>query len=577
MTKIWELRSPSPHASILANKTGATPLQAQLLINRGITDTTSALSFLAPRLSHLINPMLLKDMDIAVETIVGTIERQEIITIYGDYDADGMTATALLMNFFSSLDIPVSYYIPNRLTEGYSLNPEAVEKIARDGAGLIITVDCGTCNRTEIGLAGQRGMKIVVTDHHQVPKDFKPMCPIINPHRSDSSFPFQDLAGVGLAFFLAVAVRAALRDKGWFRNRPEPDLKKYLELVALGTVADMVPLLGQNRILVKWGIEKMKTSSCPGTKAIQEIAAVNVSGITPYDLAFKLAPRLNASGRMGSAEIGIEVLTTDEPTIARNLASQLNTLNSERQSIEQIILDQIEEVIISMEDLEERRTFIFSGSGWHRGVLGIVASRLVEKYHRPTLVLDIRGGMAIGSGRSIEGFDLHQALETFEHLFERFGGHSHAVGFALESGNIGVLMKELEYLAQEELSKDDLIPRIEIDSEITLQDLTLQTVKDIESLSPFGPANPEPIFYAHDLHVIDSRVVGERHLKLRVGQGGNVIEAIGFGLSDKHPLQGKTIDMAFTPAINTWQGYKRIQLKIIDLRVMGEESKLRTY
>ncbi|UCF55768.1 MAG: single-stranded-DNA-specific exonuclease RecJ, partial [Deltaproteobacteria bacterium] len=514
MTKVWKLRSPSPYASKLANETGVTPLQAQLLINRGITDTSSAISFLTPRLSHLIDPMLLKDMDMAVEMIVGAIEKQENITIYGDYDADGITATALLLNFFSSLGIPVSFYIPNRLTEGYSLNPEAIEKMAKDGVGLIITVDCGTANRKEIDLAREWGMKIVVTDHHQIPKDFEPICPVINPHRSDSSFPFQNLAGVGLAFFLAIAVRAVLREKGWFRNRPEPDLKNYLDLVALGTVADMVPLLDQNRILVKWGIERMKTSSWPGIKAVQEIAAVNISGITPYDLAFKFAPRLNAPGRMGSADIGIQVLTTDDPTIARDLARQLNTLNSERQSIEQGILDQIEEVIISMGDLEDRRTLVLSGNGWHRGVLGIVASRLVDRYHRPTLVMDIQDGMATGSGRSIDGFNLHQALARLEHLFERFGGHYHAVGFALDVTNIEVLAKELEALALRALSEDDLIPKIEIDAEIALPDLTLQTVKHIESLSPFGPGNPEPIFYSHGLQVVDSRVVGERHLKL---------------------------------------------------------------
>lgn len=575
MTKIWKLRSPSPYASNLANDTGISLLQAQLLINRGITDTSSAISFLSPRLSSLKDPMLLKDMDMAVDTIVGAIENQENITIYGDYDADGITATALLVNFFSSFGIPVSYYVPHRLIEGYSLNPEAVEKMARDGVGLIITVDCGTTNRNELELARERGIKVVVTDHHQVPKDFEPICPVINPHRSDSPFPFQNLAGVGLAFFLAVAVRAALREQGWFGVRPEPDLKRYLDLVALGTVADMVPLLEQNRILVKWGIERIRASSWPGIKAIQEIAVVNAAGVTPYDIAFKFAPRLNAPGRMGSAKIGVEVLTTDDPAHAKDLAGQMNGLNSERQSIEQIILEQIEDTV-SMEDLEDRRTLVVSGHGWHRGVLGIVASRLVDKYGRPALVLDIEDGLAVGSGRSIEGFNLHRALERLGHLFERFGGHYHAVGFALDAAHIKVLVKELEGLAQEVLSEDDLIPKVEIDAEINLADLTMQTVRHMEALSPYGSGNPEPIFCSHALQVLDSRVVGERHLKLRVKQEGTVLEAIGFGLSDRLPLQGESIDMAFTPEINQWQGYERIQLKIVDFKQEGEGSKLRT-
>ena len=575
MTKIWKLRSPSPHASNLADETGITPLEAQLLINRGITDTSSAKSFLTPRLSNLKDPMLLKDMDMAVEMIVGAIENEEKITIYGDYDADGITATALLVNFFSSIGIPVSYYVPNRLTEGYSLNPEAVEKMARDGVGLIITVDCGTSNRNELELAREREIKVVVTDHHQIPKDFEPICPVINPHRSDSSFPFQNLAGVGLAFFLAIAVRAALREQGWFRERPEPDLKHYLDLVALGTVADMVPLLEQNRILVKWGMERIRASSWPGIKAIQEIAVVNASGVTPHDIAFKFAPRLNAPGRMGSAKIGIEVLTTDDPAYAKDLAGEMNGLNSERQSVEQGILEQIDDTI-STEDLEDRKTLVVAGRDWHRGVLGIVASRLVDKYGRPALVLNIEDGRAVGSGRSIEGFNLHQALERLGHLFERFGGHYHAVGFALDAGNINVLDKELEGLAQEVLSEDDLIPKVEIDAEVALADLTLQTLKHMEALSPYGSGNPEPIFCSHALQVLDSRIVGERHLKLKVKQDGSVLEAIGFGLSDRHPLQGETINLAFTPQINEWQGVERIQLKIVDLERAGQRSELRT-
>jgi single-stranded-DNA-specific exonuclease len=575
MTKIWKLRSPSPDAPNLATETGITPLEAQLLINRGITDAASAISFLTPRLSDLTDPMLLRDMDMAVEMIVGVIKNQEKITIYGDYDADGITATALLVNFFSGFGIPVSYYVPHRLTEGYSLNPEAVEEMARDGVGLIVTVDCGTANQKEIELARERGMKIVVTDHHQVPKDFKPICPVINPHRSDSPFPFQNLSGVGLAFFLAIAVRGALREQGWFRDRPEPDLKHYLDLVALGTVADMVPLLGQNRILVKWGIERIRASSWPGIKAIQEIAVVNNSGVTPSDIAFKLAPRLNAPGRMGSAKIGVEVLTTADPAYAKELAGQMNALNSERQNIEQSILEQIEGTV-SMEDLGDRRTLVISGNGWHRGVLGIVASRLVDKYRRPTLVLNIEDGLAIGSGRSIEGFNLYQALERLGTLFERFGGHYHAVGLALDEANIKVLDKELEGLAQEVLSEDDLIPMIHIDAEASLADFTRQTLKQMEALSPHGSGNPEPIFCSRSLHVLDSRVVGERHLKLKVKQERDVLEAIGFGLSDRHPLQGETIDMAFTPEINQWQGYERIQLKIVDLEVADQDSKLRT-
>ncbi len=576
MMTIWKLSSPSPYIARLADESNITPLQAQLLINRGITDSFSAASFLAPKLSQLLDPMLLQDMDVAVERILAAIERQEKITIYGDYDADGITATALLLNFFSSIGISASFYVPNRFTEGYGLNTEAVRRIIEDGTGLIITVDCGTSNQKEINLARKSGVGVVVTDHHQIPEDFVPTCPVLNPHRLDSSFCFKSFAGVGVAFFLVIAVRAALRDKGWFEDREEPDLKDYLDLVALGTVADMVPLLDQNRILVKRGIERMKSPSWPGIEAMKEVATLNLSGITPYDLAFKLAPRLNAPGRLRSAEIGIQLLTTGDQTLARHLAHQLNSLNSERQDIEQAILDQVEEKIISTEDLEERRTLVLSGNNWHRGVLGIVASRLVGKYHRPTLLLDVRNGMAVGSGRSIDGFNLHQALERLSHLFEKFGGHYHAAGFTLRVSHIQALSDELEDLAQEVLSKDDLIPRIDIDGSIPISELNQKTIRDIQILAPFGSGNPEPVFHSQSLDVIHSRVVGERHLKLQVGQGECVMEAIGFGFSNWHPLQGAAIDMVFTPEINEWRGYEKVQLKIVDLQITGEKSQLIT-
>ena len=569
MAKIWKLKPPSPYASLLADETGISILQAQLLINRGISDINSATSFLNPRLSNLTDPMLLKDMDEAVKQILNSIQDQEKITIYGDYDVDGITSTALLLNFFSVLDIPVSYYIPDRLNEGYGLNPEAVERIAKRGCGLMITVDCGTANKREIELAVGRGMKVVVTDHHQVPEDFEPICPVINPHRKDSSFPFNNLAGVGVSFFLAVAVRAALRKMGWFKkNRPEPDLRQFLALVALGTVADMVQLLDQNRILVSSGIETMGTSPWPWIKAMQELADIETSYVTHHDLAFKLAPRLNAPGRMGSAETGIQLLTTGNPSVALNLAMQLNIMNSRRQSVERDIFGQVEETIKAMKDLDSRRTLVLSGNSWHIGVLGIVASRLAQKYNRPALVLNIRDGMATGSGRSIDGFNLYHALNKLGHLFTKFGGHYRAVGFTLGANHIEVLAKELEDLAWKELSEEDLIPTIEIDSEITLSDLTMETVRSFRLLSPFGSGNPEPLFYTRSLRVIDSRVVGGRHLKLRVRQGRSVKEAIGFGLSDKHPLEGKIIHMIFTPEINEWKGYEKIQLRIIDLEVM---------
>jgi single-stranded-DNA-specific exonuclease len=562
---IWKLKPPSPSVSQLSREAGVTPLQAQLLINRGISTPTQVMSFLNPRLSNMADPMLMMGMPDALDIILRAIENREKITIYGDYDADGLTATAILLNFFSSLGLQVSFYIPNRLTEGYSLNKEAISEIAENQTKLIITVDCGTNNTSEIALAKSLGMNVVVTDHHQVPEDFQAQCPVVNPRQPGCPFPFKDLAGVGLAFFLTVAVRTALRQVGWFRTRSEPDLREYLDLVALGTVADRVPLLEQNRILVHYGIGAMAESRWPGISAMKEVAGIEDPGITADDLAFRLGPRLNAPGRMGDSHTGIRALIAQDPIRSRYLALRLNAANSQRQNVEQDILNQIEGLIRKIEGVRDSRTLVVAGENWHKGVLGIVASRLVDKYHRPSLVLSLQGDMAYGSGRSIQGFNLYKTLTKLGPLFEKFGGHAHAAGFTLKAANLNTLKNELESLALETLRDSDMVPAIEVDAKISIDNIRPEMLHEIRALSPFGEGNPEPFFYAGPLEVLESRIVGERHLKLMVRQGKRGYEAIGFGMANKHPLEGKTIDMVFTPEQNCWQGYEKIQLRVADI------------
>ncbi|MBW2117420.1 MAG: single-stranded-DNA-specific exonuclease RecJ [Deltaproteobacteria bacterium] len=571
---VWKLTPPSPSASRLALEAGVTPLQAQLLINRGISNPSQAKSFLCPRLADMANPMLLKDMDCALAMILKAVEDRKKITIYGDYDADGLTATALLLNFFSCLGIETSSYIPNRLTEGYGLNKEAVETIAADGTDLIITVDCGISNSKEIAFAKNLGMNVVVTDHHQVPQGFSAGYPIINPHRADCLFPFKDLAGVGIAFFLAIAIRTALRKKGWFETKTEPDLREYLDLVALGTVADRVPLLDQNRMLVSSGLGIMGKSRWKGIKAMIEVAGIGAPDITADDLAFRLGPRLNAPGRMDDPGLCVKILTTDDTLLAKDLALRINDANIKRQGVERHILDKIEAKIKKTEGIDDRRALVMAGEGWHKGVLGIVASRLVDKYNRPVLVLDVQDGMAAGSGRSIDGFNLYEALSRLGYLFEKFGGHAHAAGFTLKAANLETLRMELEGVAEKNLRQEDMVPAIHMEAEVSLDHITFDMVRQVRALGPFGEGNPEPVFLARPLEVAGSRVVGERHLKLRVSQGGTTLEAIGFGLADKHPLEGKTISMVFTPELNYWQGYERIQLRIIDLILENSGGKL---
>lgn len=566
MKKVWKVKEPSLLAPRLAQESGLSLLEAELLLQRGINDPASAQAFLTPRLSSLMDPMLLIDMKEAVQEILSAIHARRPITIYGDYDADGLTATALLLNFLSHLDIPAAYYVPGRLREGYGLNPDAISEIGKKGAaGLIITVDCGTSNLREVALAKDLGMKVVVTDHHQIPDGFSPICPVVNPHRPESSFPFREISGVGLSFFLAVALRAALRKEGWFNGRPEPDLRGCLDLVALGTLADMVPLLDQNRIVVSAGLRRMRQLPGAWVRALAESASIGTEAITPQDIAFRLAPRLNACGRVGDAQLGLRLLTTQDPFTAQEAAKELNRLNHERQDIERMILAEIESSLPPPDDIGNRRTILVSGKGWHKGVLGIIAARLAERYHRPALVLTIEDGVAAGSGRSIRSFDLYQALSRLKHLFVRFGGHSHAAGFALHPSGIEALSAGLEGLAQQELTEEDLRPALEVDARLDLSGLDLDLVRKIRAFGPFGSGNPEPLFYAGSVQVLESRIVGERHLRIKAGQKGSVLDAVGFGLGHMHPLEGKTVHMVYTPEIDEWQGSHKVQIRIVDL------------
>jgi single-stranded-DNA-specific exonuclease len=574
MKRVWKLKAPSPQVETLSRETSLPLLAAQVLRNRGILDHQSAASYLSPRLTQMLDPCLLKDMRASVDSILSAMDRRDPITIYGDYDADGLTATALLFNFLSSLDVPVHAYIPNRLTEGYGLHVHAVERIARRGPGLIVTVDCGVSNNQEIAFAANLGLKVVVTDHHQVDESFTPLCPVVNPHRADCPFPFKHLTGVGLAFFLAVALRAALRERGGFVTRPEPDLKNYLDLVALGTVADMAPLLDQNRLLVKAGLDSIRTTPWPGIVAIAEQAGLSRATLTAQDLAFRIAPRFNASGRLGDAEIALTALTTRDPGRAREVALQLDRMNGERQRLERQVLDEIEATLPSMAELGSQRALVVTGDGWHRGILGIVASKLLEKYRRPVLVLGVEDGTAVGSGRSITGFNLYKALRKLGPLLDRFGGHKHAAGLALKASNLERFRREFENLAREELSEEDLVFTVEVDAEVSLKDMALESIRRLASFSPFGAGNPEPLFYSGPCDIVESRVVGERHLKMKVRQNGAVFETIGFGLAEPYSGLRSPINFVFTPEIDRWQGQEKVKLRVIDLEPGGQPSKL---
>jgi len=566
--KIWQIRDDPPSASWLARELGISNLLASLLINRNVSSPDSARSFLSPRLGALRDPFLLKDMARAVELITSFIEKKKKITIYGDYDADGLTATALLVDLFSGLGTPISFYIPHRLEEGYSLNEKAIRKIAADNTGLIITVDCGISSLSEIALAKKLGMEVIVTDHHQLPSNFEPACPTINPLRTDSFFPFRELSGVGMAFYLAIAIRSNLREGGFFKSKGEPDLRPYLDLVALGTVSDIVPLIEENRILAKSGLKILLDSQRPGIKALLRVSGINKDQIiSTDDIAFRLAPRLNAMGRLGSATRAVHLLTTDNEMEASLIATQMDSLNAQRQAIESRIISESKERIEKMEDLEGRRTIVLFDPRWHRGVVGIVASRIVEEYCRPALILKVEGDLLRGSGRSIDGFDLYKALSDLSDLLKQFGGHDHAAGISLESKKIGEFCDRFEDLARKRMDQKDMTSKIEVDAKLSLESINPQALKEVEMLLPFGHKNPQPIFWAGPLRVMSSRVVGKDHLKLRIKEKGITFDCIAFGRALFHPLQGKSVDILFHVGTNTWQGIESIQLVIVDLHL----------
>lgn len=564
--KIWKLRETPHNAPWLARNLGISDLTASLLLNRKISTLDSARFFLTPRLRDLRDPFLLKDMDRAVETVISFIKRKEKITVYGDYDVDGITATSLLVDFFLKLGVPASFYIPDRLKEGYSLNNEAIKKIAKTGTSLLITVDCGISSLKEIATAKKLGMEVIITDHHKVPPHFNPICPAIDPLRSDSVFPFRELAGVGLSLYFAIAVRSSLRDTGFFKQVNEPDLSSYLDLVAIGTIADVVPVLEENRIFIKKGLDVLRNGDRPGLKALLQVAGIKRDrGLTVHDIAFKIAPRINAAGRLGSASSAVHLFLTRDESKASVIAERMDYLNTQRQGIQNKIALESRDRIERMNDLQERRAIVLYDPSWHRGVVGIVASKITEEYNRPAFILSLDGDLLRGSGRSIDGFDLYKALFQLSDILEQFGGHSHAAGVSVRQKDIEKFCERFEDIARSEIGPDDMVPKIYADARITPDCINPQMAREIEGLLPFGQNNPQPIFWAGPFDVLFSKIVGKRHLKLRLKAKGIIFDCIGFGMEEYHPLEGRSVDALFHVEINRWRGMEAVQLVIVDL------------
>lgn len=559
----WEI-SPADRVVVtrLGREVGVSELLARLLVLRGLEEPEAAERFLHPSLEHLHDPYRMADMPAAVARLRQAIEQKERILIYGDYDVDGTMAVVVLLTALRSLGASVDAYIPHRLTDGYGMRVPVIEQAHAGGYRVVLSVDTGIREHDVLERARELGLDCIVTDHH-LPKDhLPPACAILNPRRPDCAYPEKNLSGVGVAFKLAQALLA--------ERLTERQLESYLKIVCLGTIADVVPLVGENRVIARFGLAGLRDPAQPGLAALIAVASLAGRKVTTGDVGFRLAPRLNAAGRMEDARDVIELFTTSDPARARALADRLDGLNRERQRVEEQIMAAIEEEMDRRPEKAERYTLVFSGEGWHRGVIGIVAQRVVDRYRRAALVIGVENGVGVGSGRSIRGFHLLEALTQAGDLFDRYGGHAQAAGFAMAAGRIPELEARFEQHARAVLAPEDLEPALRIDAEAGLGELDWELYEELSQLEPFGFGNPTPVWAARGVRVLaPPRVLKEKHLRLRVTQGASAFDALGWGMADRslELRAGDNLDLAFTLDENCYQGERTLQLVVKDFCV----------
>lgn len=571
-------------AKSLSDRASLSPILSQILINRRIETPEEAGIFLSPSFDNLLDPFLMNDTEKAAIRIKEAIDKGERILIFGDYDVDGVTGTALLLSVLGDFRANVSYYIPNRLREGYGLNVEAIKRLKTQDPGLrlIITVDCGTTSIEEVDVAKSLGIDVIITDHHLPPPSHRlpEAYAILNPNREDSIYPFRDLAGVGVVFKLC---QALIPPTPPLVKGGRGGLERYLDLVALGTIADLVPLRGENRILVKAGLGALSEGKRIGIKALKRVSGFEERPVSSGIVSFCLAPRINAAGRIGDAGLGVRLLLSESEAEAMEIAETLDRLNRERQEIEEKTLQEALEKlgVQSPESIAKTRDYQFpdhdysivlASPEWHIGVLGIVASRLTEFFYRPAFLFCLKDNIAKGSARSIPKFHLHEGLTECYDLLSNFGGHEFAAGLSMKEENIEGFRMRINEVIKNRLGEDDLIPRLRIDAKVEFRDLDFNLIKELDSLSPFGLGNPEPVLGAKGVEVLYPRIVGNNHLKVKLRQNRTVLDGIGFNMGDilngdrVKINEGERIDLAFTASINEWEGVKTLQLEIKAIR-----------
>jgi single-stranded-DNA-specific exonuclease len=569
--KVWQIQPESGNAASLAEVLNISALTAQVLINRDLQKADKARSFLSPKLTDLIEPEQMHGIGVAADHIKSAIEAGKKISIYGDYDVDGITSTAILWHLLKMLGAQIDYYIPHRMDEGYGLNAEAVQQLADNGTELMITVDCGVTGVEEVRLAHELGIEVIVTDHHE-PGDTLPEAEAIVHPRLDADYGNPCAAGAMVAFKLAWAIANRYKKDG---QLPE-DLKQYLlnatTLAGIGTVADIVDLRGENRVLVRYGLKALENSDLVGIRSLVDTAQVQACAVDSYAVAFRLAPMLNAAGRMGHARLAVELLTTDNEIRAIQISGYLKDQNRLRQKCQRDIFKQAKQRIVQTGlNHPDRKTIVLSDENWHTGVIGIVASKIIDTYYRPTILINASDGIGQGSGRSVSGFNLHRALTACSDHLLSFGGHEMAAGLRIHTDNVAAFAAALEAYAHDNMEHGTLESFLDIDAEARIADFNEGVMRELNGLEPFGSGNPKPIFAARGVKLIaPPRTVGSRndHLQMSISDNSGAVRCIGFGMGklEKKLLETDSFSVAFEPQYNTYNGQTNLQFVLSDIQ-----------
>lgn len=559
MNKKWECYNIDDNkVEELVEQKHISNLLASILVNRGITEEKELEVFLNPTRKDFYDPFLLPDMEIAVDRIIKAVNNKEKIMIYGDYDADGITSVSVLKKYLNQIGLETGEYIPNRLNEGYGLNKEAILKIYDMGYKLMVTVDCGISGLEEVEYANTLGIETIITDHHEPAEQLPNAIAVIDAKRKDNIYPFNQLAGVGVVFKLIQAISIKL-------NLDEKEYLKYLDLVCIGTISDIVPLVDENRVIAKLGLKLIEQTKNIGLRTLLNIA--NFKKIDSNAISFGVAPRINACGRMGAQEEALKLFLTEDKQEALKIAKNLVKFNQERQNTEKQIFEDVIQEIEKNND-KEKKCIVLAKENWHHGIIGIVSSKVTEMYYKPSILICLEGDMGKGSGRSVPGFDLYNALSKCNNYIEKFGGHSMAIGISIKKENFEKLKAEIEKCA-EESNISDIMPIINIDKRINLKDISIEEAKSLELLEPFGEANKMPIFLIQNLKIDSIRALSDgKHLKLTLKQDNYIIDTIGFNMGElsKQYLLGDKVDVVGTIEINTFGNKENIQMNLKDIR-----------